>query len=166
LDVSNNTKLMWLECCTNQLTNLDISKNRQLGELHCYNNQLASLDISSQSDLWVLRCCMQAEGFILYLTNEQMKEFTEENYCDAILEEKDGSICEIEWLGIYPNPTAGKFFIESKLFTDEIKILNLVGKVLYKKALNAEKTEIDISNLPAGVYLVITKGKIGKVVKN
>ena len=62
---------------------------------------------------------------------------------------------EIEWLGIYPNL---QVFIESKLFTDEIKILNLVGKVCIK-ALNAEKTEIDISNLPAGVYLVITKGK-------
>ena len=72
----------------------------------------------------------------------------------------------IDWLDIYPNPTTGKFFIESKFLSDEIKILNLAGEVLYKNTLNAEKTEIDISNLPAGMYIVKTKGKIGKVIKN
>jgi hypothetical protein len=113
-----------------------------------------------------LKCCNQAAGFILYITKEQKSKFNEEHYCNAILKEKDGSICEVEWLDIYPNPTAGKFFIDSKFLSDEIKILNLAGEVLYKSTLNSEKTEIDVSNLPAGVYFVITKGKIGKVVKN
>jgi hypothetical protein len=67
---------------------------------------------------------------------------------------------------LYPNPTLNKFFIEGDFYNDEIKILNLAGGVLYREILNAEKTEIDISNLPAGVYFVVTKGKIGKVIKN
>jgi hypothetical protein len=44
------------------------------------------------------------------------------------LKKKPESICEVEWLDVYPNPTAGKFFIESKFISDEIKILNLAGR--------------------------------------
>ena len=165
LDLTNNVGLGSLDCSQNQLINLDVSKHIKLAELHCNNNQLTSLDISPIPYLRLLSCCNQAEGFILYLTKEQKSRFTEKDYCSAILKEEK-SICEIEWLDIHPNPTAGKFFIESKFFDDEIKILNLAGEVLYREILNTEKTEIDISNLPAGVYFVITKGKIGKVVKN
>ncbi|MGI6369362.1 MAG: T9SS type A sorting domain-containing protein [Ignavibacteria bacterium] len=166
LDISKNIKLEKLDCYNNQLNKLDVSKNIKLKTLFCNNNTLNSLDISPLPNLLGLNCCNQAEGFILYLTNKQKNKFSVANYCNAILEEKDGNICEIEWLDIYPNPTTGKFFIESKFFSDEIKILNLAGEILYRTILNDEKTEIDISNLPAGVYLVITKGKIGKVVKN
>ncbi|MGI6369361.1 MAG: C10 family peptidase [Candidatus Kapaibacterium sp.] len=166
LDLSKNIKLEALYCYKNQLTNLDMSSNIKLKELYCENNQITSLDISPLTSLTKLNCCNQAEGFILYLTNAQKSKFTEANYCNAILKEKNGSICEVEWLDIYPNPTVGKFFIVNKFFTDEIKIFNVAGEVLYRTILNDEKTEIDISNLPAGVYLVITKGKIGKVVKN
>ncbi len=166
LDLTNNINLMSLGCSGNQLSNLDLKNNMNLIGIVCSDNQLSSLDVSPLTNLWVLNCCNQAEGFILYLTDAQKGTFTEENYCNAILKEKDGSICEIEWLDVYPNPTAGKFVINSKFLSDEIKILNLAGEVLYRETLSAEKTEIDISNLPAGVYLVITKGKIGKVVKN
>ncbi len=164
LDISKNIELKQLYCSDNQLSNLDLSKNIKLELLYCSDNILNSLDISPILNLAHLKCCNQAEGFILYLNSEQ-KKFNEKAYCDAILQEKDGSICEIEWLDIYPNPTSGKFYIESKFISDEIKILNLTGEVLYSKILNAETTEIDISNLPAGVYFVITKGKIGKVIK-
>jgi hypothetical protein len=133
--------------------------------LRCNDNILNNLDIIPLIKLADLNCCNQLESFILYLTKGQKGIFTELHYCDAILKE-DKSICEIEWLDIHPNPTAGKIFIDSKFISDEIKILNLAGEVLYREALNAEKTEIDISNLPSGVYFVITKGKIGKVIKN
>ncbi len=167
LDVSNNINLGGLSCYNNQLTNLDVSNNIKLGVLWCYDNMLSSLDIRPLVSLMELDCCNQAEGFILYLTNGQKNNknrFVKYRYCDAILKE-NGSICEIEWLDIYPNPTSDKFYIESKFFADEIKILNLAGEILYRSTLNTEKIEIDISNLPAGVYFVITKGKIGKVVK-
>ena len=165
LDFTNNINLIGLYCDYNQLTSLNVSKNTRLKDLYCEHNILNSVDIRPLLNLVELKCCYQAEGFILYLTKQQKYRFSVYDYCNAILKE-NGSICEIEWLDIYPNPTAGKFFIESKFFSDEIKILNLAGEVLCSKTLNTEKTEIDISNLPAGVYLVITKGKIGKVVKN
>ncbi|NLJ14212.1 MAG: T9SS type A sorting domain-containing protein, partial [Ignavibacteria bacterium] len=164
LDIINSIKLKQLYCSDNQLSNLNVSKNTRLKALYCEHNILNSLDIGPLLNLVELKCCYQAEGFILYLTNKQKNKFSKKAYCDAILKE-NGSICEIEWLDIYPNPTSGKFFIDSKFISDEIKILNLTGEVLYSKILNSETTEIDISNLPAGVYIVITKGKIGKVVK-
>ena len=165
LDVSKNIKLDSLACYGNQLSNLDISKNIELTLLYCNNNIFDNLDIRPLTNLVELKCCNQAAGFILYITKEQKSKFNEEHYCNAILKENK-SVCEVEWLDIHPNPTAGNFFVDSKFLSDEIKILNLVGEVLYKSTLNSEKTEIDISNLPAGVYFVITKEKIGKVVKN
>ncbi len=166
LDVSKNINLQALHCSGNQLTNLDVSRNIRLTLLFCHDNILNSLDIRPLPYLWEFTCCNQAEGFILYLTKQQKNMFSYYNYCNAILKERNGSICEIEGLDIYPNPTSGKFFIESKFFDDEIKILNLAGEVLYRETPNAEKAEIDISSLPAGMYLIKTKGKIGKVIKN
>lgn len=89
LDLSKNIDLTLLGCHENQLTSLDLSKNINLELLHCSNNQLTSLDISSLPNLEELQCCNLAEGFILYLTNEQKDRFTKEDYYDAILEIKE-----------------------------------------------------------------------------
>ena len=51
LDVSKNTKLIFLYCGSNQLTTLDVSKNTALTKLNCYENQLTSLDVSKNTRL-------------------------------------------------------------------------------------------------------------------
>ncbi len=165
LDISKNIKLKLLSCAINGLTNLDVSKNIELRDLYCSYNQLSELDISPLLNLVSLRCCNQAEDFTLSLTSEQKNKFDKGSYCNAILKEK-AKICKTEWLGVYPNPTSDRFFIESNSLSDEIKILNLSGEILYRKTLNAGKTEIDISSMPTGVYFIKTKEKTGKFIKN
>ncbi len=56
LDVSNNTKLKDLDCSKSQLTTLDVSNNTQLEKLDCENNQLTSLLVGNNSKLKYLKC--------------------------------------------------------------------------------------------------------------
>lgn len=47
LDVSNNTRLTYLNCELNDITTLDVSKNTALTELYCYGNQLTELNVNN-----------------------------------------------------------------------------------------------------------------------
>lgn len=54
LDFSRNTKLRYLQCQRNGLTNLDVSNCLDLEELLCASNELATLDISQNYRLKIL----------------------------------------------------------------------------------------------------------------
>lgn len=56
LDLSNNTKLEYLNCTNNRLTELDLSNNIALKELYCYNNNISKLNISNNTALTDLNC--------------------------------------------------------------------------------------------------------------
>ncbi|WP_139957642.1 T9SS type A sorting domain-containing protein [Flavicella sediminum] len=56
LDLSNNKKLLVVECNNNKLTVLDVSDLLNLQKLYCYNNQLAYLDVSKNIALSSLSC--------------------------------------------------------------------------------------------------------------
>ncbi|KFC20251.1 T9SS type A sorting domain-containing protein [Chryseobacterium sp. FH1] len=45
------TKITWLNCADNKLTNLDVSQNIALTILSCHSNQLTTLDLSSNTAL-------------------------------------------------------------------------------------------------------------------
>ena len=50
------TKLTYLDCSENQLTELNVSGNAALTELYCNNNQLTKLDVSENKELVSLNC--------------------------------------------------------------------------------------------------------------
>lgn len=56
-------------------------------------------------------------------------------------------------ISIFPNPTSGIFYIASSIFTvSTLEIYNVLGEKLYSAKINSEKTEIDVSNQPKGIY--------------
>jgi hypothetical protein len=57
---------------------------------------------------------------------------------------------------IYPNPTSGRFTIESKKEFKEIYITDFTGKILMKLSAADKKGrwQVDIGNYPSGAYLV------------
>lgn len=56
---------------------------------------------------------------------------------------------------IYPNPSNGKYLIKlNRFFKGTIEIYNLVGQKVSSVELTSDSTEIDITNLEPGVYLV------------
>jgi hypothetical protein len=69
---------------------------------------------------------------------------------------------------IYPNPTIDNIIIES-LQKSAIEILNIQGQLIKTLATTGNKTNIDVSAFPSGVYVVQVKSekvyKVGKFVK-
>jgi hypothetical protein len=62
------------------------------------------------------------------------------------------------WLIIYPNPSKDYLTIENiQHAAAVIEISNMQGKFITSLAINADKTNIDVSALTAGVYMVKLK---------
>ena len=56
---------------------------------------------------------------------------------------------------IYPNPAFSEIFIESDFSFNRIQIMNISGKLFIDKTLSIPKEPINISQLPAGIYIAI-----------
>ena len=63
-----------------------------------------------------------------------------------------------ENVSVYPNPTQGKIAISTNQMilnsNTKLSIINFVGEHIYSELLSFEKTEIDLSNYPKGIYLL------------
>ncbi|MBX3165664.1 MAG: T9SS type A sorting domain-containing protein [Bacteroidetes bacterium] len=61
-------------------------------------------------------------------------------------------------LKVYPNPANGMLNVESKILNGEVemKIIDVLGKAIMNEKLKMKngKTEIDVSGLPNGVYMI------------
>jgi len=57
-------------------------------------------------------------------------------------------------LQLYPNPSDGHFNIELKKGTTNVSITNSLGQSIKEMALVNETNSIDLSDLPAGIYLL------------
>ncbi|MEA3494668.1 MAG: M4 family metallopeptidase [Bacteroidota bacterium] len=78
----------------------------------------------------------------------------------------------IDNLNIYPNPANNKLNISFETINSEdvsIQFINILGKTFITKKIkgkiNNHKTEIDISNLPKGIYFIKIKNKEGAIIK-
>ncbi len=56
LDVTKNTKILYLYCDVNKLTSLNVSNNTELIGLSCYGNELEELDVTKNTKLKSLDC--------------------------------------------------------------------------------------------------------------
>lgn len=56
LDLSQNSKLLKLDCRYNRIEALDLTHNPKLQELTCISNEISSLDLTQLSDLTYLDC--------------------------------------------------------------------------------------------------------------
>lgn len=56
IDVSHNKKMTLLDCSGNKIEKLDVSHNINLESLHCHDNQLESLDVSKNMSLLYVEC--------------------------------------------------------------------------------------------------------------
>jgi hypothetical protein len=74
-------------------------------------------------------------------------------------------------LKLYPNPSSSLITIETSAMQmpNQLSILNLNGQQVLTRQITAPKTQIDVSNLPCGVYIVrISDGRVvmeGKFIK-
>jgi hypothetical protein len=69
-------------------------------------------------------------------------------------------------VNIYPNPVATTLTISSTNEITTVAISNLLGQTIYSNDFNADKVQIDVAYLPAGVYqLKINDTEVRKFVK-
>ena len=60
---------------------------------------------------------------------------------------------------VYPNPTNGVLFVETQHFAslpdhNEYRIANMMGQTLMQGYITDETQQINIENLPAGMYFI------------
>lgn len=60
-------------------------------------------------------------------------------------------------LFIYPNPSNGKFVINSQITNGEISVYNIVGEKNYYSPISPNNSSIDLSTHPSGIYFVAVK---------
>ncbi|MBP5344841.1 MAG: T9SS type A sorting domain-containing protein, partial [Bacteroidales bacterium] len=69
---------------------------------------------------------------------------------------------------VYPNPTNGILFVQTvhapSLPRQTYRITNLMGQTVLSGNITAETQQIDVSNLPDGMYFIIFAGETRKFV--
>jgi len=68
-------------------------------------------------------------------------------------------------LSIFPNPSNNNITIQSASELVVISIYNSLGEKVKEAKTKEVKVEIDISNLPAGIYILLAQGKYMKLIK-
>ena len=189
LDVSKNTQLDILYCYTNRLTKLDVSKNTQLKRLYCHTNNFTT---AALDDIY---CSLpdrkgQTEGQIQPLFNASSADkskvlatngnnaiakgwkiqyfekntditgFTGTHQCGGGtgIDEAKG----LPSLTIYPNPVKDVLNIAADKPVHSVRIYNVYGTEV---AHAADTNSINVSHLPAGVYMVRADGKVARIIK-
>ena len=104
-----------------------------------------------RSNVEGLRCYWR-DGILAYKDGERD--------CDEIYQQlHNGSpSTDSETLTVYPNPVSGILFVETvpapSLPAETYHITNLMGQTLLQGSINTENQQIDIANLPAGMYFI------------
>ena len=104
-----------------------------------------------RSNVEGLRCYWR-DGILAYKDGERD--------CDEIYQQlHNGSpSTDSETLTIYPNPVSSILFVETvpapSLPAETYRITNLMGQTLLQGSINTENQQIDIANLPAGMYFI------------
>ena len=137
----------------------------QLGYAYCI--------LSTLTDIYVIGDEMD---YKYYVWKNFEKQFQIKD-CDAI-----NDACVSEWnqgidepinnamFAVYPNPASGVVFVRLPQCDNpttgqtEYRITNLMGQTLLQGSINAENQQIDIANLPAGMYFISVDGETVKFV--
>jgi hypothetical protein len=86
---------------------------------------------------------------------------------DYVTAHTDG-IAELEnGIKVYPNPTHGILFVETRFIasqTNAYRITNTMGQTLMTGQITGETQQIDVTNLPQGMYFIAIDGVTQKFV--
>ena len=59
---------------------------------------------------------------------------------------------------VYPNPTTNQITISADETISNITITNFLGQTVYSNQYNATQVQVDVADLPAGVYIIRLNG--------
>ena len=103
----------------------------------------------------------RVEGLRCYWLDGDLMLKIGERDCDEVYEQLHHSLNETNDndLAVYPNPTTGTLFVEKQNFASltqsaTYRLTNLIGQTLLQGTITAETQQIDIANLPTGMYFI------------
>ena len=100
--------------------------------------------------------CYWREGELVFKNGDKDCDEVYKEYHNGI--EEDGPSTGSGTLTVYPNPTNGVVYVETRratsLQTETYRITNLMGQTVLMGSLNADTQRIDVSALPQGMYFI------------
>ncbi len=169
LDISQNLLLVSFTCDQNQLTYLDFTNYTNLEFLSCRNNFLNGLDVRNgnninmsyfnSSDNPDLTCIFvddaaYSENSSIWFKDPASTYVETQAECDA-LGINDNEFQNIQF---YPNPVRNTLNIdfdsEFGIVNSQLVITDVLGKTVYQTTLITPTSEIDISPLLKGIYIL------------
>ena len=107
----------------------------------------------------------RVEGLRCYWLDNELVYMQGDADCDAIYAElhngvdENGSSTGSGTFAVYPNPTNNILFAETRLIASlpdqtAYRITNVMGQTMLQGHISSETQQIDISNLPAGMYFI------------
>lgn len=88
-----------------------------------------------------------------------------ECYIDMLVDVKD--LDDPHVVNIYPNPVVDQLFIQHDLnqnkSTSSVLLMDVMGRVVLQKPLDASLIQLDVANLSPGVYFIQIRSKEGRV---
>ena len=110
-------------------------------------------------------------GLRCYWEDEVLLYHNGDEDCDAIYAQIHAGVDETSEdtaFAVYPNPTDDILFVETQHFASlpdqTYRITNLVGQTILSGNISAETQQINIKNLPSGMYFITVGGKTVKFV--
>ena len=104
--------------------------------------------------------CYWRNGELVFKYGDRDCDEVYEEYHNGI--EEDGLSTGSATLNVYPNPTSGVLFVQTlratSLPAETYRITNLMGQTLMTGNITAENQQIDVSNLPGGMYFITVGG--------
>ncbi len=109
------------------------------------------------NELWLFGGFTSDPSAWIPLENTLWK-FTPDSVCSGGLSIAENVATEDYYkIYVYPNPSKGFFNIESRNKNGEIGIYNLVGQKIYSSKITNYITEINLSQLPSGIYMIVVQ---------
>ncbi len=68
---------------------------------------------------------------------------------------------EKEYIMVYPNPAKDVLSVSSNGDLQHVRLMNSVGQVVFDELLNTAKTQINVSNFEAGIYIIQIETNVG-----
>jgi hypothetical protein len=78
------------------------------------------------------------------------------------VQQLNSSIAELK---VYPNPSTGTFTFIADAAIGRLEVYNIVGEKVYTETVKGNKTTIDLSNRPAGIYIYTLHSNEGSMIK-
>lgn len=169
LDLIHNPELRILYCRDNSLTSIDLSNNPEMDFLICPNNPLESLNIKNGSQLDILIFSdipnlqyVCADDFEYQQVQDLISEYGYQNVLvDDVCIVLRTITLNTEFFEMYPNPATTKLVIKNLFEGSQVRITDVLGKVVYQSYDQQGILIIDIENFKRGVYLITVEDSSG-----